>query len=204
VCSSDLNPNSIDEYEIADCYLYIDEFHKIRSGALDATFAEARKYRLNLTIAHQYLRQLNQNTLDAVIGNAGTTISFRASAKDAEILAEQSREYAPQAYTNLSNGSVIASCLQNGEPLSPVIANTFQLSGYSKRRAELIRNVSSYKYGRDRGKVETAINRELGIEQVQDAISEQNIARAVNKSQNAKIRKMVKQLARDKQLGTAK
>lgn len=194
------DPNSIEEYEIADCYLYIDEFHKIRSGALDATFAEARKYRLNLTIAHQYLRQLSQSTLDAVIGNAGTTISFRASAKDAEVLAEQSREYAPQTYTNLSNGSIIASCLQYGEPLSPVIASTFKLSGYSKRRAELIRNVSSYKYGRDRAKVEKAINRELGIAQLQEEITEQHQAKSQNKSHNAKIRKMVKQLATAKKL----
>lgn len=192
------DPNSVEEYDIADCYLYIDEFHKIRSGALDATFAEARKYRLNLTIAHQYLRQISQNTLDAVLGNAGTTICFRAGAKDAEILAEQSGEYSAQTYTNLSNGQVVASCLQNGMPLSPVIANTFQFPGYSKRRAELIKNVSSYKYGRTRKKVEKAINRELGITQFQETIAKEKQTEARQNSQNLKIRQMVKQLAKAK------
>lgn len=192
------DPNSVEEYDIADCYLYIDEFHKIRSGALDATFAEARKYRLNLTIAHQYLRQISQNTLDAVLGNAGTTICFRAGAKDAEILAEQSGEYSSQTYTNLSNGQVVASCLQNGEPMSPVIAKTLLLPSYSKRRAELIKNVSSYKYGRTREKVERSINRELGITQLQESVNQEKKRYDKVNKQQKNIRDMVGKLASKK------
>jgi hypothetical protein len=111
-----------------------------------------------------------------------------------------SGEYSAQTYTNLSNGQIVASCLRNGEPQSSVIASTFQFPQYSKRRAELIKNVSSYKYGRTREKIEKTINRELGVAQLQQTITESNQAKAEHKSQNTKIRQMVKQLAKAKKI----
>jgi energy-coupling factor transporter ATP-binding protein EcfA2 len=190
------DPNQVEEYEISDCYLYIDEFHKIRSASLDATFSEARKYRLNLTIAHQYLDQLNRNTLNAVLGNAGTTIAFRPSPEDAEILAGHSKDFKDHVYTSLHNGEVIATRLEGGEPRPGVRAKTYMLPRYSNRRIELIKNVSAYKHGRTREKVEKAINRELGITQYQEAVEAEKKRYARINKQKKSIQEMVKNTAK--------
>ncbi len=90
------------EEERRDFYLYVDEFQNFITDAFSSILSEARKYRLNLVIAHQYLGQLEQQAgaqgagskdlRDAVFGNAGTMITFRTGAEDAEVLA---KEYAP-------------------------------------------------------------------------------------------------------------
>ena len=150
--------------DLADCYLYIDEFQKVRTSSIDDTLSEARKYRLNLILAHQYLKQINVDTHNAVFGNAGNTFAFRVSAEDAEELARHHTKYSPETYTGLDNGRVIASCLQSGTPRSPVQVRTPDfVVVYSDRRRQRICNVSAYRYGRTRQKVERAINRELGI-----------------------------------------
>lgn len=196
----DLNERDVTEYEIADCYFYIDEFHKIRSTAIDGIFAEARKYRLNLIIAHQYLKQMDGNTEAAVFGNAGTSICFRTSPKDAETISDYLGELNAQAFTNLANGEVVAQCLINGEPHSPVLTKTYMFSKYSNRRAELIRNVSSYKYGRTREKVEQRIDRELGIRQPAKKTKKDKKPEKISKQERnvtaAEIRERVKALSK--------
>jgi hypothetical protein len=133
-------------------------------------------------------------------GNAGSTICFLASPKDAELLVEYSGEYIAQTYSNLSNGNVVATCLRDGEPQTPVTANTFMYPGYSKRRAELIKNVSSFKYGRTREKVEKAISRELGIAQMQIAVSKEKKRYDKINTQQKNIRDMVSKLASQKRM----
>ncbi len=79
----------VPEAERRDFYLYIDEFQNFTTSSFASILSEARKYRLSLTIAHQYLKQLDDATADAVFGNVGSIIAFQVGTDDAEVLAEQ-------------------------------------------------------------------------------------------------------------------
>ncbi len=72
-----------------DFYLYVDEFQNFATDTFAEILSEARKYRLDLTIAHQYMGQLSDNVRKTVFGNVGSMISFRVGAEDAVILAEE-------------------------------------------------------------------------------------------------------------------
>lgn len=74
-------------------YLYVDEFQNFANASFADILSEARKYKLNLTIAHQYIEQMDEQVRAAVFGNVGTMIAFRVGATDAEIL---EKEFAPQ------------------------------------------------------------------------------------------------------------
>jgi len=77
------------EYERRDFYVYLDEFQNFTTLSLANMLSELRKYRVNLILAHQYLAQLDPEVRDAILGNVGTTISFRVGLSDAEILEKE-------------------------------------------------------------------------------------------------------------------
>ena len=83
----------ISQEERKDFYLYVDEFQNFATKTFDNILSEARKYRLDLTVSHQYLGQLLAATRDTVFGNVGSMISFRLSADDGAYLA---KEFAPR------------------------------------------------------------------------------------------------------------
>ena len=74
------------EEDRRDFYLYVDEFQNFATESFASILSEARKYRLNLTLAHQYVAQMDETVQDAVFGNVGSMISFRVGAQDAELL----------------------------------------------------------------------------------------------------------------------
>ena len=82
----------VPENERKDFYLYIDEFQNFSTDSFANILSEARKYRLSLILAHQYIEQLSEKVKPAVFGNVGTMVSFRVGATDAEELA---KEFAP-------------------------------------------------------------------------------------------------------------
>lgn len=77
------------EEERRDWYLYVDEFHNFATDTFDEILSEARKYRLNLTLAHQFLGQLSNKIRTTVFGNVGSIVSFRVGGEDARILSEE-------------------------------------------------------------------------------------------------------------------
>src|SRR5574344_2787521 len=79
----------IPEKERKDFYLYIDEFQNFSTDSFANILSEARKYRLDLILAHQYIEQLTEKVKPAVFGNVGTMIVFRVGAADAEELAKE-------------------------------------------------------------------------------------------------------------------
>jgi Type IV secretion-system coupling protein DNA-binding domain len=79
----------IPEENRRDFYLYIDEAHAFRTLPLADLLPEARKYRLNLILAHQYLEEVDEQVRAAIFGNVGTLIVFRVGARDAEYLAQE-------------------------------------------------------------------------------------------------------------------
>ncbi|OGF00401.1 MAG: hypothetical protein A3G07_00660 [Candidatus Doudnabacteria bacterium RIFCSPLOWO2_12_FULL_47_12] len=160
-----LSRSDIPETSRKDFYLYIDEFQNFVTDSLATILSEARKYRLNLVMAHQYISQLvhenNTKIRDAVFGNAGTIVSFRIGVEDAEIMA---REFSPvfndfdvinverfHAYVKLMlNGT--ASRSFNLETILPARDG-------SESMAAAVKKLSKLKYGRLRDEVEAEISR---------------------------------------------
>jgi hypothetical protein len=109
-------------------YLYVDEFQNFATDSFATILSEARKYGLYLTVANQYISQMNEAVRDAVFGNVGTIISFRASADDASILA---RQFAPQFEADdllqMHNRHFIVNMVVNGEKAPAFSATTLTL-----------------------------------------------------------------------------
>ncbi|MBI3115643.1 MAG: type IV secretory system conjugative DNA transfer family protein [Candidatus Kerfeldbacteria bacterium] len=150
------------EAERKDFYLYIDEFQNFITDSIATILSEARKYRLNLTMAHQYMGQLSPGgdtkVRDAVLGNVGTKIAFRIGVEDAEVLA---KEFAPvfDAYdlVNQERFNAYVKLLINNSVGKAFHLQTFPPSPTSSEVARAIRELSHLKYGRDRAEVEADI-----------------------------------------------
>ena len=90
------------EAERRDFHLFVDEFQNFATDSFASILAEARKYRLSLTLSHQYIDQLIPSIRSAVFGNVGNLISFRVGFTDAEILAaEFGNEFNPSTFVDL-------------------------------------------------------------------------------------------------------
>ncbi len=154
-----------------DFYLYIDEFQNFITDSIATILSEARKYRLELIIAHQYMKQLEDNkgkttVRDAVLGNAGTLVSFRIGVEDAEILA---KEYAPifSAYdlVNVEQYTAYVKLLIDNTAAKPFNMLTYPPRSGNKQLAAAIKELSRLKYGRPREIVEAEImeRAQLGV-----------------------------------------
>ena len=175
-----LSRADIPEDERKDFYLYVDEFQNFITDAFSSILSEARKYKLNLIIAHQYLGQLTQaagaqgagskDLRDAVFGNAGTMITFRIGVEDAEIMA---KEFAPAFnefdLVNIDRFNAYVKLMINGTASKPFNMATYPLpADEDVKVAEAIRQLSRLKFGRPRAEVETEI---LEAGQVADMMS---------------------------------
>ena len=123
----------IPETERRDFHLYIDEFQTFSTASLANMLSELRKYRLNLVLAHQFLGQLEPLVRDAVLGNAGTVISFRLGPTDAEVM---EREFWPvfssADLVNLPNYHVYLKLMVDGVVTKPFSAVTMT-GGYEAK-----------------------------------------------------------------------
>jgi len=119
---------SIPEAERKDFYLYIDEFHNIVTQTFENILSEARKYALNLTIAHQYIGQLIPQVQHAVLGNTGSIICFRVGGEDAVKLKP---EFAPifdvKDMINLAVTEIYIKMTIDGESYDPFSAETLRV-----------------------------------------------------------------------------
>jgi CxxC-x17-CxxC domain-containing protein len=166
----------IPEDERKDFYLYVDEFQNFATDSFVNILSEARKYRLNLTIAHQYIGQLVTDTStavrDAVFGNVGTMITFRVGAADAEFLEQ---EYMPEFLQNdlirLPNYNVYLKLMIDGISSRPFSAKTIApipIAKDDKKREQIIK-ISMSKYAHAVRDVEQEINRWAGNMDVPNA-----------------------------------
>src|SRR3990167_3311024 len=115
----------IPEEDRKDFYLYVDEFQNFATESFANILSEARKYRLNLIIAHQYIEQLDEKVQAAVFGNVGTIVCFRVGATDAEML---EKEFAPyiteEDLVNLAKWQVYLKLMIDGVASRPFSAET--------------------------------------------------------------------------------
>lgn len=141
-----------------DFYLYIDEFHNFTTDSIATILSEARKYRLNLNIAHQFVAQLPENIRDAVFGNVGTLISFRIGADDAEFVAKQFMPvFNEQDLINIDNYNAYVKLMINGAVNRPFNMRVYPPTKGSTEIALAVKELSRLKYGRPREIVEKRI-----------------------------------------------
>ncbi|MDF2379814.1 MAG: type IV secretion system DNA-binding domain-containing protein [Candidatus Gracilibacteria bacterium] len=161
------------EEERRPFYMYVDEFQNFATDSFASILSEARKYKLALILAHQYIGQLTvsksgkQSTAirDAVFGNAGTILSFKIGAEDAEYMA---KEFAPvlseQDVITISNYKAYMKLSINNAPSRPFSLETiWDPSEANEKGANIVKEYCRLKYGRKREFVDAEIEARIGI-----------------------------------------
>ena len=153
------------EHERKDFYLYVDEFQNFATDSFNGILSEARKFRLNLIVANQFIGQLTDDIKEAVFGNVGSLMCFRIGNDDAEYMAHQFEPiFNEQDLINLENFNSVAKILANSSPTRP-----FSMQGYnyppgaSKEIGDAIVQLSRLKYGRPRDIVDVEIQERMSI-----------------------------------------
>ena len=141
-----------------DFYLYMDEFHNFTTPSIATILSEARKYRLSLTMAHQFIGQLTDEIRKAVFGNVGTLVSFRIGREDTEVLEKQFEPvFSGYDLMNIENYHAAVKMLLHGKTVKPFDIITMPPPTGSAVNAEQIKEISSLKYGVPRETVEAEI-----------------------------------------------
>jgi len=147
-----------------DFNLYIDEFQNFTTDSISTILSEARKYRLSLTIAHQFIAQLTEKIRDSIFGNVGSQIVFRVGVQDAEFLVKQFEPvFDINDLTNIDNLNAYAKILINGQTSKPFNIKILKTS-WQKGDPEWAKKVKEYsrlKYGMDKSQVEEEIYNRL-------------------------------------------
>jgi Type IV secretion-system coupling protein DNA-binding domain len=152
--------SKIPEEQRLDFNLTIDEFQNFMTDSFASVLSEARKYRLNFTMVHQYLGQAKPAVRDAVFGNAGSLIAFRVGGPDGEVLANvfRSQLMGSTHFLNLNKHEVIASIPDGASAPSPFMGKTLAPMQYPSGRKATIIALVREKYARPRSVVEPRIN----------------------------------------------
>ncbi len=163
----------VPEEKRRDFYLYVDEFQNFATESFVNILSEARKYRLSLTLANQYIAQLEEMTptgkstkvRDAVFGNVGTLISFRVGAEDAEYLEKEFiPEFMAEDLVNLGKYNIYLKLMVDGVAGNPFSAETLApLPKPKTSNREKIIKIARERYGTQRKIVEDKINRWTGV-----------------------------------------
>ena len=149
-----------------DFYLYVDEFQNFATPAFGTILSEARKYRLNLIIAHQYLGQLDEDTRLAVFGNVGTMVAFALGGEDAQLLAEHlGGGVTPEDMVHLPKYHAYVALMIDGKTSDPFLMQTLKpaesLQGLKNYEALL--NASRSRYATPADVVDRELRQQLAI-----------------------------------------
>ncbi len=163
-----MSRQDIPEEQRRDFYLYVDEFQNFATPDFAIILSEARKYRLALTVANQFVGQIEEEVKNAIFGNVGTIMSYRVGVTDANYLAH---EFAPvfseDDLLNIEKYHVYVKTIVRNEPVPPFSMDvTKDMEADKKLRnprvAEIIKEMSRLKYGRDARLVDAEISRRSG------------------------------------------
>lgn len=139
-------------------YLHMDEFQNISTNSISAILSEARKYKLGLTIAHQFIAQLEESIKDAVFGNVGSLAAFRVGPDDAQFLEHQfTPTFNSNDLMNVPNRTAYMRVLANGTPTRPFSLSTMPPPDTDHARVALLKQQSKERYGRDKREIEAEI-----------------------------------------------
>lgn len=146
------------EQERQDFYLYMDEFQNFTTDSIATILSEARKYRLCLTIAHQFIGQLGDKIREAVFGNVGSLVGFRVGADDAEFLVKQFEPvFDTNDLINIDNFNAHIKLMVHNETSRPFNLLTYPPEKSNPEIAKAIKEVSRLKYGREKKAVEEEV-----------------------------------------------
>lgn len=145
-------------------YLYLDEFQNVTTDTIATILSEARKYRLSLTIAHQFIGQLEGDRIkesikNAVFGNVGTMVIFRVGVADGQFLEPQFKPTFNQGdMINLDNFNAYVKLLAEGKPVTPTFSmETLAFRSGDPAQVDAVKQMSYQRYGRPREAVEEEI-----------------------------------------------
>ena len=160
----------VNEADRKDMYLYIDEFQNFTTDSISTILSEARKYRLDLIIAHQFIKQLKDGIRDAVFGNVGSITSFRIGPDDAEFMKNKFEPvFSPQDIMNIDNLNAYVNLLIGGQTALPfnIKLETERVFGAGNlEMTEYLRQLSRHKFCRPRAKVEEEIRAKFNQKQL--------------------------------------
>ncbi|OGH05198.1 MAG: hypothetical protein A2W22_05895 [Candidatus Levybacteria bacterium RBG_16_35_11] len=158
-----MSRQDIPEERRRDFYLYVDEFQNFATPDFAQILSEARKYRLNLIVANQFVGQMEEDVKNAIFGNVGTLVSFRVGVTDANYL---QHEYQPvfteSDLINVDRYNAYVKTVVNGEPVPPFSMDLTRDLAKEKqaenpRVAELVRELSRLKFGKDVATIEAEV-----------------------------------------------
>lgn len=146
-----------------DFYLYIDEFQNVTTDSIATILSEARKYKLDLTISHQFIGQLKDEIKKAVFGNVGSLATFRIGSDDAEFMSKQYKPiFSEQDLLNIDNFNCYLKLLIRGSTSPSFSMKTYPPEKGNAEIAETVKEISRAKYGRAREEVEEEIIKKHG------------------------------------------
>ncbi|MFZ1735711.1 MAG: type IV secretion system DNA-binding domain-containing protein [Candidatus Moraniibacteriota bacterium] len=153
-----LSRADIPEADRKDFSLYIDEFQNVTTDSIAQILSEARKYGLNLIIAHQFIGQLSEDISKAVFGNVGSMVSFRVGPEDAEFLEKQFEPiFSARDLVNVDNYHAFARLLINNQSTKPFNLSVYPPTSGDEELAGHLKELSRLRFGRDAD----IVNREI-------------------------------------------
>jgi hypothetical protein len=155
------------ESERRDFYLYLDEFQNVTTNSIATILSEARKYRLSLTLAHQFIGQLQEDIKKAVFGNVGSMVAFRVGTEDGEFIEKQFEpSFSNQDLINLDNFKAAAKLMIKGQTSTPFSLETIIPQQGDEELIKQLKEYSRLTYGRAKEEIEQNIlKRHSGVSQ---------------------------------------
>jgi len=152
---------NVAEEQRKDFYLYVDEFQNFATEKFSEILSEARKYRLSLNVANQYISQMIQQIKDAVFGNVGTLVCFRVGPDDAKYIQTHfSPVFSEGDLANIDNQNAYVKLLVKGKYPPPFsICTTYRSPPGNKEIAKVVKELSRMRYGRDRRVVDAEMKK---------------------------------------------
>ncbi len=154
-------------HSLPNFYLYVDEFQNFANETFAEILSEARKYNLNLIIAHQYIEQMEEEVRDAVFGNVGTTVTFRVGPFDAEVLETVfTPEFLAEDIVNLGLRQIYLSLMIDGIGSRPFSATTIPpIEAPARTFKQEVIEASRQQYGAQRDEIEVSVREALVAEE---------------------------------------
>ena len=158
------------ENERVDFYLYLDEFQNFATDSISTILSEARKYRLSMVMAHQFIAQLTDKIKAAVFGNVGTMIMFRIGVEDAEFLKPQLAPiFGPRDLINLDNHNCYVKLMLKGQTSRPFNMKTYPPVQGNAETVKVVKNLSRLAFGQEREVVEGEILARVKLSDIKPA-----------------------------------
>ncbi|USN52079.1 MAG: type IV secretion system DNA-binding domain-containing protein [Candidatus Nomurabacteria bacterium] len=156
---------NVPEKDRRDFYLYVDEFQNFANESFASILSEARKFHLNLTVAHQYIEQLDEKVAAAIFGNVGTIIAMRVGGADATAMeTEFAPTFTPEDLVNLAKYQIYLKLMVDGVATPPFSANTLAPIATKTDNQEKVIAVSRERYAEPRHIIEAKVLQWSGME----------------------------------------